>query len=128
MHIVTRPGPCEWMSKQPIVFRPTGIEMVDHLLSARPISSFKVMRLKTPQQQFSLIQPRSMCRCHKRPDLRVTGEKLPRLTRNVARPSIPDQVNASCFAVLSKQLRQLPAQVLTELYREHRKARRIHLI
>jgi hypothetical protein len=101
------------MSKQPIVFRPTGIEMVDHLISARPISPFKVMRLKTPQQQFSLIQPRSMCRCHKRPYLRVTGEKLPRLTRNVARPSIPDQVNASCFAVLSKQLRQLPAQVLT---------------
>src|SRR3954454_16654667 len=100
------------MSKEPIIFIFTSIEMLDHLLFARPVSPVKVMRLKASQQQFSLIEPGSVRRCDKRPHPGISGEKLPRHARDGARPSIPDQVNAPCLPVFSKQLRQDTAQVL----------------
>src|SRR5262245_17592811 len=60
MHIASRPKPRYRMSKEAIIFRPTGIEVIDHLLFTRPIPTIKVMGCKTSEQQLCLIQPGSM--------------------------------------------------------------------
>jgi hypothetical protein len=57
MHISSSPGPEERMCKQPVVFRPSGMKMLNHLLFTRPYSTIKIMSGKTPQQQLGLIEP-----------------------------------------------------------------------
>jgi hypothetical protein len=100
------------MRKQPIVFRPTGMKMLEHLLFAGPLSTVKITRTETAQQQLGLVEPRRMCRSHQHPNLRVIAlQKQLRITRSMTRTSIPNYVDAGGFAVLSKQLRQHPTQM-----------------
>ena len=50
------------MSKQPIVFPPTGFEMIDQVLSAPPVAPVQVAGTKSPEQQFGLVEPGGVCR------------------------------------------------------------------
>ena len=114
MHITSCPRPRNRMSKQSIVFRPTGIEVINHLFFTRPISTVKVMGCETPEQQLPLIQPGGMSWSYRNPNLWVIEtQKFSRIPRGVTRATIPNQMNASGLAVLVKEPGQDAAQPVT---------------
>jgi hypothetical protein len=114
MHIASRPRPRYRMSKEAIIFRPTGIEVIDHLLFTRPIPTVKLMGCKTSEQQLCLIQPGSMCWGYRNPNLwLIETQKFSRVPRDVTRAAIPNQMNASGLAILVKELGQDAAQLVT---------------
>src|SRR5262245_16410710 len=114
IHITSCPRPRNRMSKQSIVFRPTGIEVIDHLFFTRPISTVQVMGCETPEQQLPLIQPGGMSWSYRNPNLWVIKtQKFSRVPRDVTRTTIPNQMNASGLAVLVKEPGQDAAQLVT---------------
>lgn len=71
--------------------------MVDQMLAADPIAALQITHIETFQQEFSLIEPGSMCRCKQDPEpCAIIGfQKGEGCSRDVAGTAIPDQVNAS---------------------------------
>src|SRR5215510_6403669 len=114
IHITSCPRPRNRMSKQSIVFRPTGIEVINHLFFTQPISTVKVMGCETPEQQLPLIQPGGMSWSYRNPNLWVIEtQKFSRIPRGVTRATIPNQMNASGLAGLVKEPGQDAAQLVT---------------
>jgi hypothetical protein len=94
------------VSKEPIVFGPTGIEMIDQLLSIDPSSSVQVVLLKSAQQQLGLVEPGRVGRREQNSHSGVMIlQPVSGISGRVARPAIPDQMNAPRLAMLVKQLR-----------------------
>src|SRR5713101_9868525 len=112
MHMAASPRPNEGMSKEPIVFGPTPFQMLDELLSAGPRATAEVASRERPQQQFRLVQPRSMDGGEQEAHLGVVGtQQSLGVASRVARSTVPDQVDPTSTTVLVKQLRQDLAQM-----------------
>ena len=65
-HVVIRPGPIERMGIELVIFRPSGLNMIDQRLTAIAGVALQVMVTERIIEQFGLIEPGGMDRCEAR--------------------------------------------------------------
>ena len=95
-HLLIGPGPLKRVGIAMVVFGPGSQYMGLELLLALPRRSFQVIMLERMDEDFRLVQPGGVGRRVPRsPPATTVGEVPPGITRNVARPAILDQKDAS---------------------------------
>ena len=113
IHLHSGPRPSEWVCEEFVVLTPTGVQMRDECVTTWPVAAFEVARTESAKEQLRLIEPRRMCGRHECSDARVVRLKeVVGRRRNVARATVPDDVNPARVAVVMEQLSERGPQII----------------
>jgi hypothetical protein len=105
-HFLVCPGPFEWMSIEPVVLTPSGFDVVDQCLPARPRTALQIVKAKGTVEQFALVEPGSMGRGESRPPPGVCSEIFCGGGCSMAGVAILDEKDAAQVPVMLAELLQ----------------------